>query len=179
MSATSIALTVEESDVDELDGTSNDFARPSEACYDGWGAEGNPRELVLRHEDAQGLGARIFGRRGLLLPPRGYIAALAVLTLWALAQACVSHKIVTILAARWLGVMLWRRPTMTVSEQVWKWLEKLYHDAAQLPTEMLAELLCAAIMVPLMVSDGRASLDEDAFCSGASERGGSVCIARY
>ena len=168
---------IESEDLDVMLGTESPFMRNADDCYDHWGAEGNAKDLVWRQADIQSLGTRVLGKQGILVPPRNYITTLVALTLWFIGLHFAPLKVALVIAGRWTRVMLWRRPTVCVFSEMWKWISRSYHPGP-VPLLVVDELLSAIFLLPLMFSDLRTPLDEDAFCSDASNRGGAVCIGR-
>ena len=171
-------IVIIESEELELDlGMEKPFMRSTDDCYNPWGADGNANDLVWRQSDIQSLGTRVLGKREMLITPRSDLTIWDTLTLWLSGLFLATLKVVLVIAGRWTRVMRWRRPTVCIFSETWKWISRGY-CSGPVPVSVVAALLSVNFLQPRMLSDLQTPLDENASCSDAYNGGGAVCIGR-
>ena len=97
-------------------------------------------------------------------------------TLWLHSQKLLGRKLLQILAGRWIHVLQFRRPGMTVFDHLWKFMggKKNKADLA----EVRRELFKAMCILPLLHSDLSAGIANFCTASDASNTGGAIAISR-
>ena len=132
---------------------------------------------VHRSLDAVELGVSVQGKQGWIggSPERFHKLISATMTL--LAHKNPPCKWVQIVLGRWVFVLQYRRPGMSVLSNSWNYMKKSQDRRRWWPVvqEELAQLVC---LVPLLQCDLTAQFEELVTCSDASESGGAVAISR-
>ena len=131
---------------------------------------------VLGANDAVELGVNIHAESGLVGGSGPRIHKLLVATLMLLGQNLPKIKWVQIILGRWVFVLQYRRPAMSVLSQSWNYV-KHGQDRRRWWPVVQKELSMLVCLVPLLHSDVRMPFSPLVSCSDASHFGGAVAVA--
>eukprot|EP00438_Fugacium_kawagutii_P012906 Skav224010 [mRNA] locus=scaffold2932:91460:93807:+ [translate_table: standard] len=119
------------------------------------------------------LGAYVDGESGFMGGSPHRMLTLVQMTLWLIDQPRLSKKLVQVIAGRWVHVMQFRRPTMSIFEQLWKFTTKGFvKQKLELATRR--ELLLAVMLFPLMHTGLKTPISNLITASDASTKEGAV-----
>ncbi len=124
------------------------------------------------------LGAEIDGLEGTLGASTERLRKVMWATVWLLNQKYLKRKHVQIVAGRWVFLMQFRRPAMSIFNAVWAFVGNSMDKKRCRLEAVRAELLTAIFLGPLMHSYLKAPVAEVITASDASSTGGAVSLAR-
>lgn len=97
-------------------------------------------------------------------------------TLWLLSRTQLSKRLVQVIAGRWIHVMQFRRPTMSILDKTWEFIASKSFKQ-DLVLAVRRELLTCVAAVPLMHTFLGSAISERMTASDASNTGGAVGVA--
>ena len=137
----------------------------------------NAGKRLLRASHGVLLGGELDGLRGWLSHARSKAEALVAKAVVLLGTALWTDGALQ----HWIGSFCFgasfRRPLFAVLEEVFTFAAAIEHSAGQPGPQHLDEVMCAAILAPLMYTNLRAPLRLPISCSDASEAGGGAAEA--
>eukprot|EP00435_Cladocopium_sp_Y103_P061038 s161_g22.t1 len=166
----------------EIGPRSGDGSRSKELhreAVDIWTREGvlcAPDKHVYASQSATELGVTLSGVHSLVGGGPTRFHQLMVVTLMLLAEKCPKVKWVQIVLGRWIFVLQYRRPAMSVLSRCWNYIRKNVDRRRWWPVvqDELSTLLCLA---PLLHFDLKMAVSGVVTCSDASHFGGAVAVA--
>ena len=158
-------------------------------CYKSQGILGSPEkdDLAMR---AKVVGATVNSSvgatsRGLVTvgAPAEKRLSLSVITMDLCRLSHTSDALHLCLVGGWVSAFMYRRPLMGIFNKVFQLVDAAHIDPndpklVALPRTVANELVLAAVLAPLMVSELSAPWHEEIFCSDASQTHGAYCSAR-
>ncbi len=129
-------------------------------------------------ETIEELGAEVDGKIGSLGGSALRMLKVAQFTMHLLSKQYLNRKHVQILAGRWVFLMQFRRPSMSIFNAVWTFVGEKLKEKKQTIGEVRQELTMAVLLLPLMFTDLTAPVAPTIGASDASSTGGAVSIAR-
>ena len=129
-------------------------------------------------ESIEELGAEVDGKVGRLGGSALRKLKVAQFTIHLLSKPFLNRKHVQILAGRWVFLMQFRRPSMSIFNAVWSFVGEKLKDKKQTISEVRQELTMAVRLLPLMSTDLRAPAASMIGASDASSTGGAVSMGR-
>lgn len=123
------------------------------------------------------LGAEVDGETGSLGGSPERLQKVILATMWLLDQGFLKKKLVQIVAGRWVFLMQFRRPTMSIFNAVWNFVGGSGGKKTYSMEMVRAELMCAILLGPLMQTSLRAGIADCITASDASSTGGAVSVA--
>ena len=131
------------------------------------------KEAVRNQENATIIGAELQGDAGFCCAPKVRTYALAKLTMLLARIGWTTPKALRVLLGSWVSTFLFRRPLLSSSTHSFRAIETDSGvEVMCLSGTVKNELLMAALLCPLAVSDLRAPYPEVAFCFYASSFAG-------
>ena len=127
--------------------------------------------------EAQELGAWVDGRTGTLGGSPERFLKLIHATLFVLGRPQLSKKLVQIIAGRWVHILQFRRPGMSLLDNTWKFITSSKFCAG-LVHSVKRELLSCILGTPMLHTDLRAGVSQHITASDASQKGGAVGISK-
>ena len=128
-------------------------------------------------EDIEELGAEVDGVVGTLGGSALRKLKIGHLTLHLLSKPYLNRKHIQILAGRWVFLMQFRRPSMSIFNAVWSFISENLKEKKQTISQVRQELMCAILLLPVLVTDLRAPPCPIIGASDASTTGGAVSVA--
>ncbi|CAK0872468.1 unnamed protein product, partial [Prorocentrum cordatum] len=168
-----IAELVDKAKAEKLLGTVPALLSDARACYEAAGSPGSLVKDLGRVVRATTLGELVDGVEGVRLPPAGYFAEMASLTLWALCRKRASMRLIRALLGRWVRVHCFRRPLAARFARAWLWLGDP-RCGGRFGVNIVEDLLMCLALSGLCVADMRLEVDHLVTASGASEAAGAV-----
>eukprot|EP00435_Cladocopium_sp_Y103_P035097 s361_g9.t1 len=101
---------------------------------------------------------------------------LAHATCWLLEQPLLSKRLVQVIAGRWVHVMQFRRPSMSILEKTWEYVGKKQYKQG-IHAEVRRELFQCLLTIPLLHTHLGAEISPVITASDASTSGGAVGVA--
>ena len=149
-----------------------------EIAVDAWTAKG-----VLCAEDKHVLGAKDAVELGIILDSDSGLAGggperfhkLLAVTVMLLDQALPKVKWVQVVLGRWIFVLQYRRPAMSILSKCWNYTHK--NDRRKWWPEVRRELTLLLFLTPLLHADLRTTYSPLVTCSDASHYGGAVAAS--
>lgn len=132
------------------------------------------KQVAIR--TAHELGAFIDGKNQTIGGPPERFLKLIQATLWVLNRPQLSKRLVQVIAGRWVHVMQFRRPTMSILDKTWEFIsgKKFKQDIV---LGVRRELMTCICSIPLMHTFLGAPISERMTASDAWNRGGAVGVA--
>lgn len=127
-------------------------------------------------ETAQELGAFIDGPSQTIGGSPERLMRLAHATLWVLHQPFLSKKILQVILGRWMHVMQFRRPAMSLLNDSWRFISGKTMSQ-KLVRSVRRELYSVVCAIPLLHTFLGSSISKVITASDASSKGGAVGIA--
>ena len=124
------------------------------------------------------LGAEIDGVEGTLGGSAERLRKVILATIWLLHQKYLKRKHVQIVAGRWVFLMQFRRPSMSIFNAVWSFVGSTTEKKRYRLEAVRAELLMAIFLGPLLHSYLKAPVAQVITASDASSTRGAVSVAR-
>ena len=124
------------------------------------------------------LGAEIDGKEGTLGGSSERLRKVIWATMWLLGQKFLKKKHVQIVAGRWVFLMQFRRPSMSIFNAVWSFVGDSSSKTRCRLQVVRAELFLAICLGPLLHSFLKAPVAEVITASDASSTGGAVSMSR-
>ena len=150
----------------------------AEAGYLAGRMPGAPAKDKIGHLTLTVGGLEVDGERGIGGTPRDRVLPLAYLSMVAGSLREITPEFADVLGGCWTSVFLSRRPLLVA-------LDKIYHvtgpkrqDGVHFPRGAASELIVAAALGPLAVSDMRVPYSRDLYSTDASPSGGGVTVHR-
>ena len=165
---------VHEGDASQLVGSTSPEMSLADARYAHWRSPDSSDKALNRVLDTTSLGYRFSGRIGRVDTPEGYLPKLIALTFWIVGRPEVEKRWMQILCGRWIRQFLHRRACMVSFVRVYRWLSRAPRRA-QLPDDIILELLSACFLAPLAYTDMRLKLSPEVAATDASEAAGGLC----
>ena len=128
-------------------------------------------------EDIEELGAEVDGSQGTLGGSSLRKLKVGQLTLHLLSKRYLNKKHIQILAGRWVFLMQFRRPGMSIFNAVWSFISERLKEKKQSIKQVRQELMCAVLLLPVLETDLRAPPSSMIGASDASTTGGAVSMA--
>lgn len=124
------------------------------------------------------LGAEVDGAQKVLGVTTEKLVRTIQATLWLIGQQYLNRKHVQVVAGRWVFILQFRRPAMSVLNETWKLVGGACKVTAKLRCAVRNELLTLVYLSPLLFCNLGAGISEVMMASDASEKGGAVGVAR-
>ena len=147
---------------------------------DTWSANGiisSEKKRVSNEVEVEELGALLHGEIGIVGGSPARFCKLIQATLCVLGQKYLNKKMIQIIAGRWIHVLQFRRPGMSFLDSIWQYIGKQHNEAA-LALRAKRELVSIMGAIPLLHTFMGAEVDNQLWCSDASEKGGAVGVSR-
>ena len=128
-------------------------------------------------EEIEELGAEVDGKYKTLGGSAMRMLKIAQLTIHLLSKPFLNRKHVQILAGRWVFLMQFRRPAMSIFNSVWSFIGEKLKEKKQSIAHVRQELALAVLLLPLMTTDLSAPVSPVIGASDASATGGAVSIS--
>ena len=157
----------------EVAGQGKEFHEKLEEAWDTVGVLSSAKKRVSRASAAQELGAMIEGNSGTLGPSTERILKLVQTTLLVISKMRLKKKWVQVVAGRWVHVLSFRRPGMSLLDKVWKFISGTTTSVA-LEAVVRGELWSCCCAALLLHTNLRAQVSEVTTASDASMSGGAV-----
>ena len=146
----------------------------AEEAWNQAGIISSDKKRVKSAEKIVELGAEINGASRFLGASSERMLKLIQATLWGLNQEVLSRKKWQIIAGRWIFVLQFRRPGMSILNRVWGFTSRQEKVSKKLKSEMQWEFLLCVGLSPLLHCNLGASIPRLISASDASETGGAV-----
>ena len=141
----------------------------------------HPKKAVERAPVAEIQGAVVDGVAGFAQPKASKIALYCQLGLMLVEQGKCTLKELQVVCGGFVYFAMFRRPLLSVLNEVWKFMEKLKRMPPvvrlSVPPEVQRELLMFILLTPLAQIDFRCPFMEHVTCSDASTSGGGICVS--
>ena len=128
-------------------------------------------------EEIEELGAEVDGKLRTLGGSAMRMLKIAQLTVHLLSKPFLNRKHVQILAGRWVFLMQFRRPAMSIFNVIWSFIGGKLKEKKQSIAQVREELALAVLLLPVMTADLAAPISEVIGASDASTTGGAVSIS--
>ena len=146
----------------------------AEEAWNSAGIISSEKKRVSGAEKIVELGAEINGASRFLGASSERMLQLIQTTLWCLKQEILSRKKWQIIAGRWIFVLQFRRPGMSILNNVWKFTSQQQKVTQRLKREMQLEFFLCICLSPLLHCNLGAAIPKLITASDASETGGAV-----
>lgn len=146
----------------------------AEEAWNSAGIISSEKKRVSGAEKIVELGAEINGASRFLVASSERMLQLIQTTLWCLKQEILSRKKWQIIARRWIFVLQFRRPGMSILNSVWKFTSQQQKVTQRLKREMQIEFFLCICLSPLLHCNLGATIPKLITASDASETGGAV-----
>ena len=142
----------------------------SSSAYEAAGLAEHPDKHRAAQSKGVVLGAEIDGKRGTASSEAGKRLNLAIATLQALRLPGLSGALVRRLCSGWIFAASFAKHSMCVFQEVFRWLGPVEHDSIvrPCPRHVQGELLCMAVLSPLLVANLRAQVKPSLWATDAS-----------
>ena len=147
-------------------------------AWDEQGVLSVPEKHVIGTSEGVELGVRIGGgAQKFIGASSNRLRKLVLVTLELLKKTCPKRRWVQVILGRWIFVLQFRRPGMTVLNLAWNYL-KPEQDKRRWWPSVQKELAVLVMLAPILQSDTLCSFSPIVTCSDASESGGAVAVAK-
>ena len=150
----------------------------AEELWDKAGVVSSEKKKRRVEREIEELGAEIDGENGFIGGSALRMLKVAQLTIHLMSKPYLNRKHIQILAGRWVFLMQFRRPSMSVFNAVWSFIGEKLKEKKQTIEQVRQELTIAVLLLPLMVTNLRGEIAPSVGASDASSTGGAVSIAR-
>ena len=150
------------------------------AAEKAWGDAGvisSSKKRVSGEKRITELGAEIDGETGSLGVSTEKLLRLCLGTMYLACQPNLNRKFVQIIAGRWMFVLQFRRPAMSVFNHLWKFVGGSVKVTRQLIRKVRTELVSIVLLAPTLRCNLRARVDHRVTASDASQSGYAVAAA--
>ena len=148
----------------------------AEQIWNKAGVVSSKKKMVSDSARVEELGAEINGELGMVGGSTERFLSVIRSTLWLLSQKFLVKKWVQVIAGRWVFLMQFRRPTMSVFNEVWTFVSSTKKCSPLILMKVRQELLQAIFMSPTMHSHLGAEITNVITASDASRVGGAIGI---
>ena len=137
----------------------------------------NEKKAVSAASAAEMQGAWLDGERGICSPKGDKVARYLASLNFVLHQRQVSRKQMQMLAGGLIYMFSFRRPLMSILNEVWSFIVSFSDDKQfkPLPSKVIEELIAAFMLAPLSFINFRLPMNPTVTASDASEGGGGLC----
>jgi len=136
------------------------------------GAEISAKKAILGETHVTRMGTTVDGIVGLIKNNEAKDLPLIGLTLWLMTLPWIYRKALQIVMGRWVRVLEFRRPLFSLINAAWQLMER---SVTVLTERLSGELLAVCCIMPLAVTNLRATFEGRITASDASETGGGAC----
>ena len=154
-------------------GAAAEFHEDAEAAWAKGGVVSSAKKKVVGESGVQELGAVIDGDTQYLGMSGARLVKLCQTTLYVISQRSLNRKWLQVICGRWVHVLQYRRPGMSVLHEVWQVISNKRLKPAGLIRARF-ELLQCILGVCLLHTSLRAGISKVATASDASNKGGAV-----
>lgn len=144
-----------------------------EETWEKHGIISSAKKRVSNQVEVEELGALLQGEIGVVGGTPHRFCKLVQATLYVVSQRFLSKKSVQIVAGRWIHVLQFRRPGMSFLDAVWEFISR-GSEESQAALRTKRELFSIMGAIPLLHTFMGAEVDNQLWCSDASERGGAI-----
>ena len=148
----------------------------AERAWSEAGVISSEKKKQVAIKTASELGAFIDGKNQTIGGAPERFLKLIQATLWLLNRPQLSKRLVQVIAGRWIHVMQFRRPTMSILDKTWEFISSKTFSQ-ELVMSVRRELLTRIAAIPMMHTYLAAPVSERMTASDASNKGGAVGVA--
>ena len=148
----------------------------AEFCWSEVGVLSSEKKRKRAVQEAQELGAFIDGKKLSIGGSPERFLRLAHATFWTLHQKHLSKKVVQVILGRWVHVMQFRRPSMSLINIAWDFVSKKTMSDRRID-DVRRELFSCVAAIPLLHTFLGSQISRVITASDASTKGGAVGIA--